>query len=685
MFAVFDFYIPLVAILLSLTLAIYLLFRQRTGLAAYALAGALISCAGSEFFDLLAATNPGDLMSVKKGALMAESCQAFCFLLFSLAFARDRAIRGLSWPSRTLLAGTLMLPIFAGFVALETFIYSPDFADERILFLGNHGYLFYIALMGCLATALFHLERTLLALPRAERLRVKFEMVGAGAIMVILVVYYSQALFYRSIDMNLVPVRSLILGLGVCMMAWSRLRGGVVTGVRVSPDMAYRSLVLLGVSLYLVGLGLVGEGMRYLDVGMQRAIFVSVAVLGGLIVVLVLLSEKLRRKTKVFLHKHFYRQKYDYRKEWLRFTRHLASARSVEALQRGILSFYCDTFACGAASLYLRDEEQQSYCLATGYQVVPERKAFALNSPFSAFLAERDWVFNVADDNPADLDGSVLFCEENDFSLAVPLMFEKTLEGVIFIGRALNPDEHLNYEDFDLMKMLARQAASTLCSVKLSAQLSTAREMAAIGKVSAFVVHDLKNLVSSLSLLTANAQEYLDDPEFQQDMLETLDSSTDRMKILIARLQNVTERRELNQAPADLFQVAAEGIRLAGSEQVSLTGSSVMALLDAQEIEKVVHNLVLNALEADGAPVLVEVGEDQGAYLRVTDHGCGMSEEFIQKRLFQPFQTTKVKGFGIGLYQCKNIVESHGGKFEVRSRPGEGATFTVLLPGAEDW
>jgi len=230
------------------------------------------------------------------------------------------------------------------------------------------------------------------------------------------------------------------------------------------------------------------------------------------------------------------------------------------------------------------------------------------------------------------------------------------------------------------MKMLARQATSTLLSLKLSAQLSTAREMAAIGKVSTFVVHDLKNLATNLALVTDNARDYLDDPEFQQDMLQTLDGTTTRMKELIFRLKNVSERKPVNLVPTDLLQLAAEGVRLAGCDQVCLCGESVPALLDPREMEKVVQNLVLNAQQAGGASVLVEVGRDQGAFLRVTDRGCGMDEEFIRQRLFQPFQTTKPKGFGIGLYQCKNIVEDHGGRIEVESRVGEGSCFTVLLP-----
>jgi putative PEP-CTERM system histidine kinase len=675
-----DFYLPLLAILLSLTLAIYLVVRQRSGLAVYALAGALISCACGELFDLLAVANPDGLATLKRGAMIAESWQPFCFLLFALTFARDRALRGLSWPSRMLLALSLALPVFALVAPTARFFYSPDFAEERILFLGSHGFYFYIALMGYLVTALFHLERTLVALPRTERLHLKLEMVGVGTIMAMLVVYYSQALFYRTLDMNLFPLRSLLLAIAVFMIGWSRLRGGGAAGVRVSRDMAYRSLVLLAISIYLVGLGLLGEGMHYMDVDMQRLLFVSVAVLSGLAVVLMILSEKLRRRVKVFLHKHFYRHKYDYRKEWLRFTSHLSSARTVEALQEGILSFYCETFACGAAALFLRDDEQGGFRFAAGCQVAGLTKVFENESPFIAFLAARDWIFNVDDDNPDDLNGVLPFCRENDFTLAVPLLFEKSLEGIIFLGRSIHPDERLSYEDFDLMKMLARQASSTLISLKLSAQLSTAREMAAIGKVSAFVVHDLKNLASNLSLVTENAREYLDDPEFQQDMLGTLEGTTARMKALIARLKNVTEQKALNLVETDLLQIATQGVRLAGSEQVTLCGEPVPVLLDPREMEKVVHNLVLNALEAGGVPVKVEVGRDETAFLRVTDRGCGMTEEFIRQRLFRPFQTTKPKGFGIGLYQCRNIVEAHGGRIDVESRVEEGTSFTVNLP-----
>jgi putative PEP-CTERM system histidine kinase len=472
-----------------------------------------------------------------------------------------------------------------------------------------------------------------------------------------------------------------VLALGVIMIGVSRLKGKAIAGVRVSPTMAYRSLVLLAVSIYLVGLGLLGEGMRYLDTAMQRTIFVSIAVLSGLAVVLVLLSEKLRRKAKVFLHKHFYRQKYDYRKEWIRITGHLSSARSVDDLQQGILSFYCNTFVYEVAALCLRDDEQGCYRFTAAYQIPTPTRMLGKTCPFIDLLSDRDWIFSTADPHGEEIGDVLSFCEEHEFTLAIPLLFEKSLEGFIFLGRPVDPDERLCYEDFDLMKMLARQATSSLLSLKLSAQLGSAREMAAIGRVSAFVVHDLKNLASNLAMTAENAREYMDDPEFQQDMLETLDGTTTRMKNLIARLKNVAEQKDLKFISADLYDLAESAVRLIGEDHVTLSGGPAQGLFDPQEIEKVMHNLVLNALEAGGDPVQVEVGRDRNVFIKVSDRGCGMSEDFIRERLFRPFQTTKPKGFGIGLYQCRNIVEAHGGSIEVESRVGEGSCFTVVLPG----
>jgi hypothetical protein len=101
-------------------------------------------------------------------------------------------------------------------------------------------------------------------------------------------------------------------------------------------------------------------------------------------------------------------------------------------------------------------------------------------------------------------------------------------------------------------------------------------------------------------------------------------------------------------------------------------------------MQKVIGNLLLNASDAiaeDGKITVATSMGDGWAQLAVSDTGCGMSREFVQERLFRPFQTTKPKGMGIGLFHCKTIVEAHGGRIEVESEEGKGSTFRVFLPG----
>jgi hypothetical protein len=188
--------------------------------------------------------------------------------------------------------------------------------------------------------------------------------------------------------------------------------------------------------------------------------------------------------------------------------------------------------------------------------------------------------------------------------------------------------------------------------------------------------------VSNLALVVENARNYMDDPAFQKDMLETLDNTVAKMKGLIARLRNLEEKAELKLEECDLAELVAESAEGLPKKSITLTGGPVLCAVDRVEMGKVVLNLVLNAIDATAGegPVHLDVGADGMAFIRCRDQGCGMAEEFLRERLFKPFETTKPKGFGIGLYQCRQIVEAHGGRIEVRSAPEQGSEFTVYLP-----
>ena len=677
--------LSIAAILSAISLGVFVLFqKQHRSICDWFLAAGLLLMACIEAADRIALNNPEIWVSAKSTTLIFESLLGGVWLMFAVSFSRKKPFRNLSSFSLVLLAGTLVLPVIALISPFESFFFSPDFADEHILFLGRNAYWFYLGILFFTVVALYHLEKTLVAFSAMERARVLYEILGIGIILVAMLVYYSQALLHRTIDMNLISIRSLALLLGVGLCSYSRFRRGSTEGLLVSRDVASRSVVVLVIGCYLLLLGGAGEGLRYFGLQNQRLFFIGFAVIGGLALALMLFSERNRRKLNVFLHKHFYRHKYDYRNEWMMFTAQLSSADNMEKMQNAILSFYCETFGRKGASLYLRDIESGDYQQrSTRYLDFPEA-CFLKDHPLVAYFNETDWVFNIEDQHSSQFDKIKHQLEHFKVKLCVPLQYEQNLEGFLLLGEAVNPEETLNYEDYDLMKVLASQATSVLLSLKLSAQLSLAQEMAAIGKVSTFVIHDLKNHVSNLSLIVDNARDHMDNPEFQADMLETLDETIGKVNALIARLKNIKEKKNLHLVQCDLTNVVSRGVKASGVQSEMLNDNEVQACVDVGEIEKVVHNLVLNAHEAgsQNGSVTIFVGMGEMAFFEVTDQGCGMSDDFIRNRLFQPFQTTKQMGFGIGLYQCRQIIEAHGGKIEVSSKLGEGTSFKVHLPTA---
>ncbi|KAF0221820.1 MAG: integral membrane sensor signal transduction histidine [Geobacteraceae bacterium] len=670
------------AILLAVVFSVYSLCRRDRSAITFILFAALSCTAALESFDLLAILYPERLLFWKKLALVAESCLPLAWLLFSLTYARQGELRSISLLQRIFLSLSLLFVVTALTFPIQSFYYSPDFNQERMLFLGDTGYVFYIATLVYLIVALINLEMTLANASHASRWKIKFEILGTGFLLSLLIFYYSQGLLYRTINMNLVPVRSVALLVAVVLTAYSQLRRGDGVKIYVSRNLFYKSVVMFAIGLYLIGLGLIGEGMKYFGESFQRSMVMAIAFVAGIGLLVGLLSETVKRKVKVFLYKNFYQNKYDYRNQWLQFTDRLSSSKTGGELLTSILSGYCETFGMGCGALFLNDNDRDGYYLAARLEIEPATTFFNRNDSVIEYMIERKWVVNVCEGIPATGTKMGEFFRINAVSFVIPLFLNDVMDGFIMLGKPLNRDETYNFEDYDLMKTFARQASSAILNLHLSDQLAQAREMEAIGRVSSFVIHDLKNLVYTVSLIVDNARDYIAEPEFQQDMLESLSNTVAKMKTLISRLKTLPEKNALQKESADLLQLVTDTAALVKGAEIRVTGSPVIAEVDQDELQKVALNLLLNAVDATGGegPVTVEVGGGDQAFIRVRDEGCGISDDFLRRHLFTPFKTTKKKGMGIGLYQCKQIVEAHGGKIEVLSEVGKGAVFTVWVP-----
>lgn len=488
-----------------------------------------------------------------------------------------------------------------------------------------------------------------------------------------------------ALSITAMTMRTIVLIVAIAMMMfYSRLkRGNGSVNVHVSHQLSRKSTVLFAAGIGTIGLGLAGEEMKYFGDGFQHAMILVVFFLAGLGLLVTLLSETIKRKVTVFIHKHFYQNKYDYRTQWLQFTDRLSLSQTSEELLHSIISEFCDTFGMGTGALFILNQERDTYRLSSGVEMAADDVAFIINDPSIESMVRNRWIVDMRDNVTApENERHRAFFKEKAACFIIPLFLNDGVDGFIILGKQLNNDEVYSYEDFDLMRTLAKQASSALMNLRLSDQLACSRELAAIGKVSTFVMHDLKNLVSAVSLLLENAQEHIAEPAFQNDMLMSLGNTLIKMKALISRLKHLPEKNSLQLAPVDLLQMAHETAALVSGRTLEVTGTSVIAEVDREELQKVALNLMLNAVEATvgNRSIMVEVGEREAPFFRVKDEGCGISEAFLKHALFTPFNSTKKSGLGIGLYQSKQIVEAHGGKIEVVSTIDQGSEFTVWLP-----
>lgn len=270
--------------------------------------------------------------------------------------------------------------------------------------------------------------------------------------------------------------------------------------------------------------------------------------------------------------------------------------------------------------------------------------------------------------------------------LVIPLQTPENLIGFVVLSSPRTAFE-IDWEVLDLLKTAQRQAAGYLDRMLAAEALLEARKFDSFNRMSAFVVHDLKNLVAQLSLMLKNAERHRDNPEFQQDMLETVAHVEARMRGLMTQLQekrsidppravelvgvlrSVCERRR-NQHPQPTLNVDA--------------GARFQVSAHPERLERIIGHVVQNALDAtpDDGKVSLSAERIAGGRVRVVveDTGCGMSPDFVRERLSRPFETTKASGMGIGVFETRQYLEELGGSLRYDSEPGRGTRVTIELP-----
>lgn len=677
--------LSVISILLFLSLAAFVI-KKRRDISAISLFFLMTLLASIEFFDQLALYPPLELERYKQIVFFLESLLPFTLIFFSITYFTQRPLRTIPAGWRILLALTLCFPASLFVFPFNDFMYAPDLQTEKILFLGDAGYWFYIGIMLSCVIALMNIEAIFSSTSGSERWQIKFEIIGIIGILAVLIFYYSQGLLYRTINMNLIPARSGIFAISTLFIGYSMIFRGNDIRIALSRNMLYKSITLFSVGLYLLFLGLIGEGMKHLEISFARALAIFLGFLTGLGFLIIFLSERVRRKIKVYTNKHFFRYKHEYRDEWLKFTNRLSSCKSQDDVFDAILTTYKETFGLQGTALYIPTIQKNKYCLAKNNSMYSVKNDLHLSDTLNSYFIDKNRVLNPHDDEYLLNSEESGFIKDGNVDLMVPLISNQKIEGLVVFGKQL-VEEKFNYEDYDLMKIIARQAALAIGNFRLAEELIESREIASIARVSSFIIHDLKNLTYTLSLIIDNAEQHISNYEFQKDLLSTLKNTLMKMRELTQKLKKIPEKNILNTQLLDINilckDTISQNFKTCNDKKIFHKGSTAISKVDEEEMQKVIINLLQNAIDACGKDgvINVEIGMNgSSSYIKISDNGCGMSEDYIKNHLFKPFRTTKKKGMGIGLYQCKQIVEAHGGRIEAVSEINKGTVFTVSLP-----
>jgi putative PEP-CTERM system histidine kinase len=498
---------------------------------------------------------------------------------------------------------------------------------------------------------------------------------------------YTTAYLTRGPVEDLFAMRGAILAMVVPLFALASRRNASWK-MQLSRAATFQSLGVIAILAYLILMMSATRAMElaggdWVRIGQIALVFaMTVAAL------ILLPSGRARAWMRVMLAKHFFEHRYDYRSEWLRFT-HTIGRGGEERLEERVVKALGDIAGSPGGLLLLPDEQGRLAPAARWnwhHEAEPGRDD---DGAFARFLGRTSHVVDFSDKaEEGRCAGAPEWIRElPNLWAGVPLIHGERLVGLVLLEHAL-VRRPLDWEDFDLFRTAGIQAASYLAESQSQQALADAQRFDEFNRRFAFIMHDIKNLVSQLSLVARNAERHADNPEFRADMIATLQSSVKKMHELLARLSNGSRQGAEPPRPVPVEALAA---KIAGAKKrvhtVLVEGqSSLVAQADPGRLEQALSHLVHNAIDAspDGAPVRIRLSpRGPEAAIEVIDSGAGMSAEFVRTRLFQPFASTKESGFGVGAYEARALVAAMGGRIEVASREGEGSRFTVFLPLGE--
>lgn len=521
---------------------------------------------------------------------------------------------------------------------------------------------------------------------------IRYFTIAIGSIFAYDFLMYTDAMLFQELPEALWDARGLINALIVPFITLTIINSQKQSvGIHVSRQMVFHSTTLILAGIYLIFISIGGYYISYFGGTWGEALRVLFIFMSLIILTLLVTSPSLRAKMMVFISKNFFDYKYDYREEWIKSTNALASNDEDKSIYYQIINILGGLVGGTSGAIWCKDDDGIFTLRSLRGSIEGKFSAIDPGSDLIHFFEQHDWIINIEEymldpstyqliEIPEDI------LHQNHPWLIIPLGSGANISGIVLLCDPI-AEIDLNWENYDLLKIVSQQACSYVDQNESQEKLGTAKQFEAVNKASAFLVHDIKTIIAQLSLLVTNAEKHKSNPAFVDDMIRTTSHTVDKMDHLLHQIRNPNQSSE-SQTGVELGKLLLEiyQAQKKSTPSPSLEGldEPVWIEADMEDLRSSIGHIVQNAIDAtpkDGeVSIATKLGSDY-IYIFIQDTGSGMSEEYIQQHLFKPFVSTKgLTGMGIGVYQSREYLRKIKGKISVTSELGFGTCFTLKLP-----
>ncbi len=686
--------LPVAAAVASIAIALLSIARTAPSVAARCFAAGMVLLGVDSLCTAraLLAADAADVQRWLTYGMGAKSLLPATWLAFSLTYGRGdwRERRG----STLLLSGIATLPLAIALVFHDRLLHLVSGEGDAWMV---HSLPAALALQGLLLLAfvlvLMNLEQTYRAAVGTMRWRIKYVVVGVSVICVTQIYLRSQAMLYSAYDTARAGVESSALLIGCALLVLARMRADL-GDVAVYPSHAVvrSSLTIIVAGSYLLVVGVLAQAARHLGGNPSFQLQAVVILLGAVGLAVLLLSDRVGQRVQSFIGQHFSKAQYDSTRIWTDLSGRFATVRDEASLWAESARTIGATFDVLSVTVWVREADGTlAQRASTASMSIPAHATTQALVPASlTLLGDGSRPVNV-DRSGEPRTRELMAANPATFGhggdrFAVALRSTHGVEGMIVLADRVNGVPY-SAEELDLLQCIADQATATLMNLRLADAVAQSRELDAFRSMSAFFVHDLKNAAASMNLMLKNLPIHFEDPSFRADALRGIGNTARRIDEMIERLGALRHAPRLALQSVDvntLVEDATAGVPMADGVILEKHLAPVPPLmLDRERMSSVVTNLLLNARDAvaDSGRIGVRTSRhDDRVQLTVADDGCGMTPTFLREGLFRPFQSTKSKGLGIGMFQSRMVVEAHGGAIRVDSEVGKGTTIHITLP-----